>query len=258
LGNGENAMMLKKIIIDIPFNIDLGALYLSEPYVKRMYDKVFKNAQTKEWIDYRIDIFMQYTYMSLKAQIDQSFVCLMRYNEPTKALIDDALARYPQLPDNIIFTYEADKIIEEVMQNYDYLYHVRIDSDNMYHFDFIQQVNKFPYEEGLECLLCKDGYIYDVSTDRLGQIYHESPSLYVYIYDKETYRDHFKSRLFENHFKAVQLKHKVMYGKNYMIIVHKKNVDNEFDFILRHCRGQRIEDEATKTSILEKWQIKRI
>jgi len=250
-------MMTKKIMIDIPFNIDLGLMYLNEQYVKRMYDKVFLSSQTKEWIDYRIEIFMKYTGMSLINQTDQSFVCLLRYNEPTKALIFDALSKYPKLPGNIVFTCEADKIIEDVMQNDDYLYHVRIDSDNMYKFDFIEQINHFPYEQSLECLLCQDGYIYDVSTDRLGQIHHQSPSLYVYLYNQGTYRDKFKSRLFENHFRAANLKHKILQGKNYMIIVHKKNVDNEFDFIIRHCEGQRIENEEIKSSILKEWQIQR-
>lgn len=247
--------MDKKIVIDIPFNIDLGSLYPQEPSIKRMYDRVFWRAQTKEWIDYRIDVFMKYTASSLIGQTDQSFICLMRYHEPSKELVFESLARHPKLPDNILFTSQAEEIIEGEMAHTEYLYHGRIDSDNMYHPDFIKKINQLSFKQGVECLLCQEGYIYDETTNRLGHIHHPSPSLYVYIYNKAAYQQKFKNRLFENHFKAVKLPHEIISGDNYMVIVHKENVDNQFNSILGRYQGRLITDEKIRQDILDEWGI---
>ena len=245
----------KKIIIDIPFNIDFTNYYPDDPYCQNAFNRSYNKTQTKEWIDYRIHIFMKYTANSLIHQTDQSFLCMVRYNPPTELLILDALSHYPPLPDNIIFTCEPDKIRDQAMEGHDYLYQVIIDSDNMYSSDFIQKVNQYPYKEGLECLLCHEGYIYDAPTERLALIVHDSPSFYVYIYTPETFTKYYKKRLFETHWNAAKLNHKPIPGFNYMIVAHEQNVDNNFDYIVSWIHGQYIDDPIIRKSILSKWHI---
>ena len=45
-----------------------------------------------------------------------------------------------KIPDNIIFTSDGDKYIEDVITDYKYIYHIRIDSDNMFSKDFIENL----------------------------------------------------------------------------------------------------------------------
>jgi hypothetical protein len=252
-------MKNKKIIIDIPFNICFKDHFPEKcKGIQDIFDANFQKTQTKEWINYRIKVFIKYTANSLINQVNQNFLCIMRYNEATKDLINDALSNYPKLPDNIIFVTnnEAEEIIEKAINEHNYLYHVRIDSDNMYESHFIELVDKFVYEEGIDCLLCHEGYMYDEITNRVAKFYHISPSFYVDIYNKETYRSYFRKRLFEEHMDVYHSrKHIGVVGYNYMIIVHESNLDNKFDPIVIWLGGE-IVDEEEKNKILKEWNIK--
>lgn len=251
----------KKIIIDIPFNIDFRNYFSTNDAcgasTQRIFDKYYDVVQTKGWIDYRIGIFMNYTGKCFINQTNQNFVCVIRYSDDTKQLIFDALGNYPELPSNIIFTtnHEADEIIEKAINENDLLYHVNIDSDNMYESHFIEQVDNYIYEEGIECLLCHDGYIYDKPTNRLAEISHFSPSLYVYIYNKTTYKQYFRERLFEPHANAGYHKNISMEGRTYLLVTHENNLDNEFNLIKNWLgNGTTIEGEE-KERILSDWKI---
>ncbi|MGL5353522.1 MAG: hypothetical protein ACRDA5_09385 [Clostridium sp.] len=254
-------MGTKKIIVDIPFNIDFRNYFSTNDEswasTQRIFDKYFDEVQTKPWIDYRIGIFMSYTGKCFINQTNQNFLCLIRYSDETKGLIFDALAKYPQLQSNIMFTTnnEADAIIENAINENDLLYHVNIDSDNMYESHFIEQVDNYVYEEGVECLLCHDGYIYDKPTNRLAEISHFSPSYYTYIYNKETYKKYFRERLFEPHANAITHRHVSMGGRTYLFLTHENNLDNEFELIKDWLGdGTTIEGDE-KERILSYWKI---
>lgn len=248
-------MSTKKIIVDIPFNINFTN-YFDDASTQAIFNKSFSATQQKDWIDYRIDIFMKYTGNCLINQTNQNFTCYVRYSESTEDLIFEALSKYPKLPDNIIFISDPTEYISKAVEENDYLYHVNIDSDNMYDIDFIDQLDKFDYVDGVECLLCHDGYIYDSNTDRLAKITHFSPSLYVYVYTKRTYKMYFKKRLFEPH---ALCQHKVnlpIPGRTYMIITHVKNLDNNFDLIKNWLGDGSTVEDLEKEEILTRWHIR--
>lgn len=251
----------KKIIIDVPFNIDFTNYFLRDsvygPNTQDIFDRHFHLTQEKDWIEYRIKIFMDYTGKSFINQINQSFVALIRYNEPTKNYIFEALSNYPRLPDNIKFVTneEATEIIEKAMSENEYLYHVNIDSDNMYDRAFINQVDNYPYKDSIECLLCHEGYIYDALTNRLAMINHYSPSLFIYVYNKETYKQYFKDRLFESHLNAEFHKNEHLIGRTYMLIIHEKNLDNKFDGIVSWLGAGLTTEGEEKIKILKEWNI---
>lgn len=151
---------------------------------------------------------------------------------------------------------EANDILDKAVEENDYLYHVNIDSDNMYSFNFIDYVDNYVYQDGVECLLCHEGYIYDTPTDRLAKINHYSPSLYVYIYNKETYKKYFKERLFEPHRNAEHRKNIPVPGRTYMLITHKTNLDNNFDLIKNWLGDGTVVSDTEKNEILSNWKIK--
>lgn len=251
-------MSTKKIIVDIPFNICFANHYPTDSYVQGVFNRHFPISQTKAWIDYRIGIFMKFTGKGFMNQTNQNFTCLLRYHESSRPLIFAALANHPALPENIKFvtTPEADAIIDKAIEEHDYLYHVNIDSDNIYESHFIEQVDNYVYEEGIECLLCHEGYIYDTPTDRLAKINHYSPSLYVYIYNKESYKKYFRERIFEPHANAELRKNVGMPGRTYMLITHETNLDNNFDLIKNWLGDGTVVDNPEKDAILNEWKIK--
>lgn len=220
------------MIIDIPFNVAENPFW---PGFTDQYDFAKSKSQTKEWIDYRIDIFMKYTAFSLINQTNQDFKCVVRYSKKTENLIFDALSRYPKLPENIVFTDDGDKYIQETIDGYKYIYHIRIDSDNMFNKDYIENLHKFDYYEGLECILCQNGYIYDTGSDRLATMFHGSPSFYALVYTVDDFLVGFKHSTEPDHWGAASLVNEKIDTPSYLVVVHGQNMSNDFDVILDYA-----------------------
>ena len=116
--------MLKEkiVIINIPFN-NLG------------YNE---NRLTKEWITSRMDIFFEFTLKSLQCQTNQNFKAFINCDEKSMDIIKETLEEREPLPSNVQFidAKQSTRLICETVKDYEYLYLVRIDSDNLYHKDF--------------------------------------------------------------------------------------------------------------------------
>lgn len=249
--NNETAM-----IVDIPFNIDTNPFW---PEFDDRFIDVKKESKTKEWIDYRIDIFMKYTGKSLINQTNQNFKCVVRYAKESEKLIYEALARHSKLPNNIIFSDDGGQAIEDLIEGYKYIYHIRIDSDNMFAKDYIEQLHHINYYEELECILSQNGYLYDANEDRLANMMHTSPSIYALVYTVDDFICGFAHRLEESHWGAVRLIKEVIPTYSYLIVTHKKNIDNKFDSILEYGYPLIITKEICgeeKNNILENFNIK--
>lgn len=242
------------MIIDIPFNVSENPFW---PGFADQYDFAKSKSQTKEWIDYRIDIFMKYTALSLKNQTNQDFKCLLRYSKKTENLIFDALSRYPKLPDNIVFTDDGDKYIEEAINGYGYIYHIRIDSDNMFSKDYIKTLYDVKYYEGLECILCQKGYIYDTATDRLASMFHGSPSFYALLYTVDDYLVGFNYSTEPDHWGAANLVNEKISSPSYLVIVHGQNISNDFQVILDYPYVETsLVDTIEKDKVLNEFDLK--
>lgn len=220
----------KTMIIDIPFNTDTHPFW---PEFDERYDVVKRESKTKEWINYRIDLFMKYTVPSLMYQTNQAYKCIVRYAKESEWLIAEALVRHQKLPKNIIFTTQGDRCIENLIKGYQYIYHIRIDSDNMFTQDYIEQLYHIERYEGLQCILSQKGYLYDVDVGRLADMYHISPSIYALVYKVEDFLSGVRYTLIDDHWGAYRLEKKIMLTHDYIITTHSKNIDNGFDRILK-------------------------
>ncbi|GAA0091458.1 hypothetical protein UT300009_14860 [Paraclostridium bifermentans] len=248
--------MEKKIImvIDIPFNVPENPFW---PGFKDVYNDSKKLSQTKAWIEYRIEIFNKYTLRSLKNQTNQNFKCIMRYTKETEELVFNALSKYDKLPDNVIFTPDGDETIYSLIQGYDYIYHIRIDSDNMFSKDYIDILYKTPYYEELECILCKNGYMYELEGDRLASMEHGSPSFYALVYTVDDFYFGFRHNTEPDHWGAAKLTHEVIDTHCYLVIVHEKNVSNSFNMVLNYPHIKTVEIFGyEKEEILKNFDLK--
>lgn len=247
-------VMEKNITIDIPFNIDLSCYIAPSNPIYTKLKEVYEKTQTRAWLATRLDIFMAYTVRSLKAQTNQDFRCFVRCTETSLPTIKILLGSYEALPSNIQFTTDATALMEESLQRYGWLYRVVMDSDNMYASHFIEQLHKYQHDEATQSIICRRGYIYDEKTKRLAMIKHPAPSFYVAIYNMTTYKSLYQKRLFEDHWDVLKYPYEYMDTQCYCICMHETNVDNTFEQLLRHYKGQEIEG-IMKQVLMKEWQL---
>lgn len=208
-------MNKKKIIISISFNT------------------MFRNNKarlTKDWIDDRISIFMKYTMKSLKFQTNQNFIALLKYEDSTENIIKNSLSHYNKLPNNIQFVKSSeydDKILRTV-RGYEYLYLVRIDSDDMYHISYVQQLQDYDPKESTLALINQNGYIYDITQNRIARWSRTSPPFYTLIYKVKDYLTGTRYKLIGGHPGAIKLPHEIISKLNFMVTFHGNNTSTEF------------------------------
>lgn len=245
----------KNIIIDIPFNIDLSPYMLPKNYIHPKLERSYQIAQTEEWVVRRLELFMKYTCNSLLHQTNQDFVCLLRCTPNTEEMIHKHLMNYPKLPQNIFFTSNAQKTIDESIRQHGHLYRTIIDSDNMFHDTFIERLHQFKHSPLTLSILSQEGYILDDRTKQVTRIFHPSPSFYAAIYNLETYQWLYQRRLFEKHWDVIKYPYEQLGGPNYCICTHDINVDNEFARISQKYGIEIIEGKA-KEHFFEEWHLK--
>ncbi len=211
--------MRKKIIVQIRFNTSDHQANQGKRF-------------TKEWIDYRISIFMKYTLQSLKIQTNQDFITLVRYESTTEDIIREALRHYEELPNNILFirNNEYKKYIKNSIKEYDWLYLARIDSDDMYHKSFIQQLHDYNHKEDTVVLINQKGYIYDSLHNKMCLTKRTSPPFYVEIYKSIDYMEG-KRHPISSHKHPIRLPHEILNGRNYVIVIHSNNTASTFEGI---------------------------
>ncbi|TWE00954.1 putative rhamnosyltransferase [Neobacillus bataviensis] len=201
--------MKKKIIVNIVFNT-FGFT---------------EDRFTEKWINNRMDLFMNYTVQSLKSQTNQDFLTLVRYDDSTKQLIENAISKYEKLPNNIIFTGKKEfyQILSQSIKGFDYLYLVRIDSDDMYHKTYINQLHKYQHKPETEVIINQNGYLYDITNQQVAPIHYESPSFYTLIYKTEDYLNGKRYTLPGGHAGAITLKHEIISRRNFLNLITGKN-----------------------------------
>lgn len=229
-------MSERRIIIDTSFN-------------EMRYDP---KRLSQEWIDYRMKIFMLYTLKSLKQQTNQNFLQLLKYDPQSEEQIQKSLSQYDKLPANIRFVRYSDEYKQEFInyiQGSRQFYLTRLDSDNLYQHEFIEQLHQYQPNENTEVLINQHGYIYDVTSKRLAHFYHFSPSFYSLIYNTDDYLNG-KRYTFRSHRNAIKLKHELLPAGNFMVLVHNNNVLYVFDI---STRKKIIDDPQEISEVLKRF-----
>lgn len=204
--------MNKKIIIQIPFNV------------------YGHDCETdKGWIDYRLKIFTDYTLKSLMAQTNQYFTLLFRCREETIPYIKDKIGKL--LPDNIIIVGKSEYggKIKELIKDFNYLYIVRLDSDDMYINTFIDTLQNYNPKPETEVLINQGCYSYDIYQKRLAYRFRLSPPSHALIYRVEDYMKGSQYILKKGHCGAILLKHEIILGINWLNTIHKRNTASYFE-----------------------------
>ena len=206
--------MNKKVIIQIPFNV-------------QGFNK--KNELDDKWIRYRLMLFVNYNLKSLKAQTNQHFTALLRCRDETIPRIKELISK--ELPENvqIVRVQEYKEKVKELIKDYNYLYLVRMDSDDLYVNAFVDTIQNYSPNPETEVLISQDCYTYDINQKRLAYFFYHSPQSYVLIYKTIEYNRGKRYYLKNGHGGAWLLKHELILGVNYMDTVHQRNDSSYFE-----------------------------
>lgn len=211
--------------------------------------KISDERLNKEWIDYRMNLLMNYLCKNLINQTLKEYLCFIEYDESSEKLIKDNIIKYEKLPENIIFTPNMGDEVKKYIDNYDILYFVKLNSDNLYSLNLIKVLQDYEPEENVKILTFDGGYMYDLPTDKLSKINNDSNGFYVYICTVEEYYKYF--RQYDIFFPTnLDMKYKLMPKKaimknGYLILTHLKN--NKRRFLEKNL----IEDTNEKNQILK-------
>lgn len=233
--------MKRKLVVYIRFNAN--DLHLN--------DRFHTNSLSKEWIEERIYLFQNYTRVSLESQTHQEFLTVLRVHPDTVDLVTSCLQKYDKLNDNIIFTTTPKELIRSYITGSDELYLAQIDSDDMYHPNYMKILSEYTPKETTSALINKKGYLYELATDKLCHYSNFSPSVFVQLLPVKEYLNHYIyypefSHVFTTHFP-----HEEFPENNFIIMAHKKNT---FTTAPRYYPFE-ITDSKEKNSILSTFHL---
>lgn len=188
-----------------------------------------KERFTKKWIDYRIKIFMLYTYRCLLKQTNKNFKTFIYYADRTESLIHRALRKYKKLAPHIQFVKISarNKRVLDCLEGFKHVYFVRIDSDDMYCKTFIAQLHAFKPKPSTKALINQRGFWYDSNRKRMAAVIRKSPPFYTLIYKTEDFKNGMRY-LLKGHGSVIRLRHEKLKPRNYMVIIHGKNTSTRF------------------------------
>jgi hypothetical protein len=207
--------MSRKVVIEINFNN-----YGMNP-----------NRLTREWLAERIGIFRAFTLRSLKKQTSQDFLTVVKLAGGCSEIVNGLLGAYEPLPSHIQFgtSIESKRRIEAYVQGAQELYVARIDSDDLYHESFVQQLHDYKPKPDTVALVCSYGYLWDAVNHQMAPDYHRSPSFYTFIYRVEEYLSGYRILIpgKGTHGHVIDLPHEVLTPRNYVNVIHQSNTSTK-------------------------------
>ena len=210
--------MKKRVIISIKFNNwdsnEIGDERLSE-----------------HWINARIGIFMKFTLQSLKKQTNQDFLTLVLYENSTENYIFNALRNHENLPNNIKFIRKTDyeKEVNQYIKGFNQLFLARIDSDDLFHITFVEQLHNYKPKPKTVALINQKGYIYDSVNHRLGTWFYFSPPFYTFIYHTNEWLGGKRYSILGGHKSVISYPHEILKEGNFIVVVHSNNIHSKFN-----------------------------
>lgn len=182
---------------------------------------------TRSWLERRIEIFHTFTLKSLQAQTNQNFLAIFKIVPETESIITEILAKYPRLPRNVMFVTPQDGMerIKDFVGSCENLYLVRMESDDMYHKSYIQQLVDCRPKAGTLALINQNGYALDSIIGEMVPMFRTSPPYYVFLYKTSEYLSGYRFKLpgRGTHGNVIELPHEILTPRNFMEVIHRYN-----------------------------------
>lgn len=185
---------------------------------------------TKEWINKRVSIFMNFTLLSLLNQTNPNYLAFIVYHDSSRKFIEEALQNYPPLPFNIRFvsSSEYEGAVINALKGYKFFYELHLYSDDAYHKDYVNYLYHYKPKSQTKVLVCQNGYIYDSVTNELAEYYNISSSFNCLIYRVKDYLEGIRHNIFQPNpmgiwAAAIRLPHEIIKERVYINHSHKGN-----------------------------------
>lgn len=182
---------------------------------------------TREWLERRMGIFRRFTLNCLKAQTNQDYLTVVKISKESGELIKEILSEQEPLPSNIRFGthIESVRAILAFAVGAEDIYIARLDSDDLYHKTFVQQLYDVQPQPGTMALINQNGYLWDSVNHEMAPAFHRSPQFYVYLYKTAEYAAGYRVKLpgRGTHGNVIDLPHELLAPRNYVNIVHSSN-----------------------------------
>lgn len=148
------------------------------------------------WLEHRLELFKKYTLPSILNQTNRDFITWIwwRSEEEGEELIKEWEALLQSVGLDFVFTFHTGEALEncnalkERVENAEYLYVTRCDTDDLLHQDFmdlIQCHNAIPRR----AILPDRGYVWDIRTDKFREHEWTSPPFFTIIYPTSLFFD---------------------------------------------------------------------
>jgi len=156
------------------------------------FTRDFYREDLNAWWTYRLGIYENYCLASIKNQTNKNFVLFMmlkgystNFKDKIEQMLIDSKLKYVI---QIIGETSIEEALKQYLDNIDVVYHTRIDSDDMFHYDVVNEIQSYEYEER-RALLFSKGYCYDCRRNKLQHYYMPAPPFSTIMYPIETYLD---------------------------------------------------------------------
>jgi len=183
-----------------------------------------------EWWEHRLKIYEHYCLESIKNQTNKNFVLTMttdfvpdKYRDVIKKILErSGITYYIRNVKDISFS----DFIKQFSDGYDYIYHTRIDSDDLIHKDAVKEIQSYDFAER-RALVFQKGYCLDCKGGRLQHYYMPSPPFSTIMYPIDVYLDEKKQdeyKQFRSHDELVYKMNTIVLSENKFIVnVHGTN-----------------------------------
>ncbi|RAV00526.1 glycosyltransferase [Paenibacillus sp. YN15] len=203
--------MSRKIVIEINFN-NFG---------------INPDRLSRQWLENRIGIFRGLTLRSLKKQTNQNFLTVLKLAGGCTEIVEEILRNQEPLPPHIRFgtSLECKQMMEEYVQGARELYVARIDSDDLYHESFVQQLHDYRPRPETAVLVNCYGYLWDITAGHMAEDYHRSPQFYTFIYPVAEFLAGYRVKIpgRGTHGNVIELPHEIFPRRNYVNVIHASN-----------------------------------
>lgn len=204
--------------------------------------KIKKDLFNEEsWLDYRFDIFYNTCLPSMINQTNQEFIWFIYLDIETPKKYIEAVKNKIEGKQNVIVLLKAgsfgsvlqhakDSILDFGVERFDYLITTRIDSDDMIHSDYINEIQKrFNYQKYASINFNK-GFVYDLRFKLLGTAINKS-NPFISVIEKVDPLGFFKTVFHIEHSKFIFEKERIeITGGEPMwaMTIHDLNIDTNF------------------------------
>jgi len=184
----------------------------------------------KSWLNDRIDLINEYTLCSIDNQTDQDFLYFLEIREDTFEYVKDRIKvkkdicfiKKPPCYKKPIKWDRQPQDIKKYVKD-EIFYDVRLNSDDMYHKDFVKKLKKVKIEKNTEVIIPQQGYYWYLQEDIVIQRKRKFPPFYALIYNTKNYLNGFRYVLPKGHPSLKLLNYKTIQSPSWCWIVHHIN-----------------------------------